>query len=335
MSIRLGELATRFGLKLVGDPDAVIERVASLSSASGDSLSFLASKAYTRELANTKAAAVILREGDADGAPTSVLISDDPYAAYARAAAVIHPAPALEPGIHESAIVAPTANVDPAAQIDAGSVVGDDVQIAADVHVGPRCYVGPGCSLGVGTRLVAGVTLVRDTSVGERCVLQPGVVVGADGFGNAMTAEGWIKVPQVGGVRIGDDVEIGANSTIDCGALGDTIIEDGVRIDNLCMIAHNVHIGAHTAMAAMTGIAGSTRIGRRCMFAGKSGAVGHVTICDDVIVSGKCMISKNITEPGVYASSFPQEPVREWNRMVARLRRLGRLFDRVARLEKS
>ena len=150
-----------------------------------------------------------------------------------------------------------------------------------------------------------------------------------------MTPEGWIKVPQLGGVQIGDDVEVGANTTIDCGALGDTIIENGVRIDNLCMIAHNVHVGAHTAMAAMTGIAGSTRIGQRCMFAGKSGAVGHVSICDDVVVSGKCMISKNITEPGVYASSFPQEPVREWNRMVARLRRLGRLFDRVARLEKG
>jgi UDP-3-O-[3-hydroxymyristoyl] glucosamine N-acyltransferase len=164
--------------------------------------------------------------------------------------------------------------------------------------------------------------------------VHPGAVIGADGFGNAMTPEGWVKVPQLGGVSIGNDVEIGSNSTIDCGALDDTVIADGVRIDNLCMIAHNVRIGAHTALAAMTGIAGSTEIGARCLFAGQSGAVGHISICDDVVVSGQGMVSKDINEPGVYASSFPVEPVRDWNRKVARLRRLESLFDRVTDLER-
>ena len=161
------------------------------------------------------------------------------------------------------------------------------------------------------------------------------MVIGADGFGNAMTPDGWVKVPQVGGVRIGDDVEIGANTTVDCGAIEDTVIEDGVRIDNLCMIAHNVHVGAHTAMAAMTGISGSATIGKRCMFAGQSGVAGHINICDDVVVSGKAVISKDVKEPGVYAGSFTAEPAREWNRKVARFRRLGQLMERVTKLEKS
>ena len=176
---------------------------------------------------------------------------------------------------------------------------------------------------------------MRAVTLGDRCIVHPGAVIGADGFGNAMSPEGWVKVPQLGGVVIGNDVEIGANTTIDCGALDDTVIEDGVRLDNLCMIAHNVHIGAHTAMAAMTGIAGSASIGKRCMFAGQSGTVGHITVCDDVILSGQGMITKDITEPGVYASSFPAIPARDWNRTVARVRRLDTVNDRIRKLEKE
>jgi UDP-3-O-[3-hydroxymyristoyl] glucosamine N-acyltransferase len=161
------------------------------------------------------------------------------------------------------------------------------------------------------------------------------VVIGADGLGNAMTPGGWVKVPQLGGVCIGDDVEIGSNTAVDCGAIGDTVIEDGVRIDNLCHIAHNAHIGAHTAMAGMSGISGSATVGKRCMLAGQSGVVGHVTICDDVVVSGKAVISKDITEPGVYAGAFTAEPAREWGRKVARFRRLDQLIERVNKLEKG
>ena len=176
---------------------------------------------------------------------------------------------------------------------------------------------------------------MRSVSIGKRCIVHAGAVIGGDGFGNAMTPDGWVKVPQLGGVRIGDDVEIGCNTTIDCGALDDTVIEDGVRLDNLVQIAHNVHVGAHTAMAAMAAIAGSTVVGKRCMFAGMSGAVGHITICDDVILSGQGMITKNITEPGVYASSFAAEKVRDWNRRVGRIRRLDALNERVKNLEKG
>ena len=195
--------------------------------------------------------------------------------------------------------------------------------------IGPDCVVGSDC------RFVANVTLARSVQVGERCIFHPGVVVGADGFGNAMTPEGWVKVPQLGGVRIGDDVEIGANSTVDCGALDDTVIENGVRIDNLCMIAHNVHIGEHTALAAMTGIAGSTTIGKRCMFAGQGGTVGHITVCDDVVVGAKSYLTKDIREAGTYLASFPGEPARDWARQLARFRRLEQLNQRVRKLEKG
>ncbi|MDX1499129.1 MAG: UDP-3-O-(3-hydroxymyristoyl)glucosamine N-acyltransferase [Woeseiaceae bacterium] len=331
----LGELASRFDCELRGDGDIVVDNVASLASANPRSLSFLSSRAFLPALAETAAGAVVLRAEDANGAPCAVLVSDEPYAAYARMADLICPAPAVEPGIHPSAVIAPSASIAPDAQIAPHVVIGEGSSVGAGAYVGPGSVLGPDCHVGAHSRLVANVTLARKVRLGARGILHPGVVLGADGFGNAMTAAGWVKVPQVGGVVIGDDVEIGANTTIDCGALDDTVIEDGVRIDNLCMIAHNVRVGAHTAMAAMTGIAGSTTIGRRCMFAGQSGAVGHITICDDVVVSGQGMVTKDITEPGVYASSFPAVPVREWNRTVARIRRLDALNDRVRKLEEG
>jgi UDP-3-O-[3-hydroxymyristoyl] glucosamine N-acyltransferase len=214
-------------------------------------------------------------------------------------------------------------------------VIGERSTIGENVYVGPGTVIGPDCVVGDDCRSIANVTLARAVRVGRRGIFHPGVVLGADGFGNAMTPEGWIKVPQVGGVLIGDDVEIGANTTVDCGAIDDTVIEDGVRIDNLCMIAHNVHVGAHTAMAAMVGIAGSTTIGKRCLFAGKAGAVGHITICDDVVALGKAMLSRDITEPGAYGASFPAELARDWAKKVGRFRRLEALQARVKKLEQK
>lgn len=335
MAISLGELATRFGCDLNGDPDAVVDHVASLADAGPGALSFLSNSRLKHALAGTAATVVVLRGEDAPDAPVATLVTPDPYAAYARMAALLHPLPAAVAGVHPGAVVDESARLASSAEIAANAVIGARSVIGEDVRVGPGCVVGPDCEIGDGSRLVANVTLARSVRIGRRSIIHPGAVIGADGFGNAMTPDGWIKVPQVGGVSIGDDVEIGANTTIDCGALGDTVIEDGVRIDNLCMIAHNVHVGAHTAMASMTGIAGSTTIGRRCMFAGQSGAVGHVTICDDVVISGQGMLSKDINEPGVYASSFPAEPVRDWNRKVARFRRIDALFGRVTALEKG
>jgi UDP-3-O-[3-hydroxymyristoyl] glucosamine N-acyltransferase len=237
--------------------------------------------------------------------------------------------------VHASAVVAASASVADSAHLAANVVIGERSQIGNNAYMGPGCVIGSDCIVGERTRLIASVTLVRNVRMGARCILHPGAVIGADGFGNAMTPEGWVKVPQLGGVRIGADVEIGANTTVDCGAIDDTVIENGVRIDNLCMIGHNAHIGEHTAMAGSSGVSGSTTIGKRCLFAGQSGTVGHITVCDDVVISGKAVISKSITEPGVYASVFPAEEIKIWNRRVARFRRLDQLIERIRKLEKA
>ena len=335
MPISLGELAQRFDCELVGDANVTVDSVGSLANAGPQALSFLASSKFTKQLAATQAAAVILHREDADEAPSAALIHDNPYACYARVAALLHPAPQYEAGIHPSAVVAPTAVVADTASIAANAVVEDRARIGANTRIGAGTVVGPDCVIGADCILHANVTFVRSVTVGDRCIFHSGSIVGADGFGNAQTDEGWLKVPQVGGVRIGNDVEIGSATTVDCGAIDDTVIEDGVRLDNQIQIAHNVHVGAHTAMATGCAIAGSARIGKRCMFAGMVGMAGHIEVCDDVIVNGKGMVSRSITEPGVYASNFPIEPVREWNRTVAKVRRLGKLIDRVSKLEKG
>jgi UDP-3-O-[3-hydroxymyristoyl] glucosamine N-acyltransferase len=332
--ISLGELAARFGCELIGDPDVVIDDVAALGNAGSRSLSFLSASGFKGQLASTKAAAVILRAEDAAASPTASLVTDNPYACYARIAAAIHPAAVHEPGIHASAVVAATARVADSAHIAANAVIEDRAVIGENVYVGPTSVVGPDCEVGDDCRLHANVTLVQRVHTGKRCIFHSGCVIGADGFGNALTAEGWLKVPQLGGVRIGDDVEVGSSTTIDCGAIDDTVVGDGVRLDNQIQIAHNVIIGDHTAMATGCAIAGSARIGKRCMFAGMVGMAGHIEVCDDVVVNGKGMISKSITEPGVYASNFPVEPVRSWNRRVAMVRRLEQLYERVSQLEK-
>lgn len=335
MPISLGELAERFDCELIGDPDVRIETLGTLANAGSNALSFLASPAYKKQLSSTKAAAVILRADDAPVAPCAALISDNPYASYARMAAAVCPPPAYEPGIHASAAVASSADVAKSAHIAANAVIEDNAIIGANTYVGPGAVVGPGCVIGDDCRILANVTLVRAVSTGDRCIFHSGSVIGADGFGNAMTSDGWVKVPQVGGVRIGSDVEIGSSTTVDCGAIDDTVIADGVRLDNQIQIAHNVHVGEHTAMATGVAVAGSAHIGKRCMMAGMVGVAGHIEICDDVTVLGKAMVSKSITQPGAYASMFPIEDARSWNRRVASFRRLDKLLGRVSKLEKE
>ena len=335
MPISLGELAQQFDCELVGDAGVTVDRVGSLANAGPEALSFLASSKFRKQLASTHAAAVILRPEDASDAPTAALVHDNPYACYARIAAFLHPALPHPVGIHPSAVVAETALVAATASIGANAVVEDRATIGANTRIGAGTVVGPDCVIGDDCLLHANVTFVRSVSVGDRCIFHSGCIVGADGFGNAQTKKGWLKVPQLGGVRIGNDVEIGSATSVDCGAIDDTIIEDGVRLDNQIQIAHNVHVGAHTALATGCAIGGSARIGKRCMFAGMVGMAGHIEVCDDVVVNGKGMISRSITAPGVYASNFPIEPVREWNRLVAKVRRLDKLIDRVSRLEKG
>ena len=335
MPISLGELATRFSCELIGDPDVIVNDVAPLSNASSSSLSFLSSSAFKKQLSSTKAAAVILRADDAPDSPTAALVHDNPYACYARIADFLRPRTVYAAGVHATAAVAETASVASTAHVAANAVIEDGAVIGENSYIGPGTVVGPDCIVGHDCRLNANVTFVRNVAIGDRCIFHSGSVVGADGFGNAMTDEGWLKVPQFGGVRVGNDVEVGASTTIDCGAIEDTIIENGVRLDNQIQIGHNVHIGEHTAMASSVAVAGSAYIGKRCLLAGMVGVAGHITICDDVIINGKGMVSKSITEPGAYASNFPVEDARTWNRRVALIRRIDKLLGRVSKLEKD
>ncbi len=320
----LGELAARFGLELRGDPDLRVQRVATLHHAAPGGISFFANARYRKHLEATQATAVVLAAEYAALCPAAALIDPNPYLAYARIAGVLHPTAVSAPGIHDSAVVGASARIAASASVGPQAVIEDGVDIGERVFVGPGCILQQGARIGADTRLTARVTVCRNAEVGERCILHPGVVIGADGFGFALDgARGWVKVPQMGAVRIGNDVEIGANTTIDCGAIEDTVIENGVKLDNQIQIGHNVSIGEHTAIASCTGISGSTSIGKRCMIGGLVGMAGHLTIADDVVITGFSMISASLKRPGSYSSGIPAEETKQWWRRVAQFRRLG------------
>jgi UDP-3-O-[3-hydroxymyristoyl] glucosamine N-acyltransferase len=334
MSVSIGELAVRFGCELRGDPGVAVERVATLADADAQSVAFVANPRYRAQLGATRAAVVVLDEASAAGCPCAALISANPHATFARIAAVLHPAPAGTPGVHPSAILAPGAQVDPTAHIGALCVIGAGARIGARAYIGPQCLIEDGVQVADDVRLVARVTLCRGVTVGERTVIQPGAVLGGDGFGFAQDAGRWLKVPQTGGVRVGVDVEIGSNTTIDRGAIEDTVIEEGAKLDNLIQIAHNVRIGAHTALAACVGVSGSTSIGQRCMIGGQVGIGGHLTICDDVMITGCTMVSHSVSRPGVYSGGIPLEEAHTWRRLVGRFKRLEALATRLKSLER-
>ena len=333
MAITLGELAVRFGCELRGDPGASVDYVSTLAAADSRGLTFLANPRYKPQLAQTRAGAVVLDKASAAECPTAALIAYNPHATFARIAAVLYPRSQGPAGVHASAVVAESAQIDPTAHIGPACVIGERVVIGPRTYIGPHCVLEDDVKLAEDIYLTARVTICRAVTVGARTIMQPGAVIGGDGFGFANEKGRWIKVPQVGAVQIGPDVEIGANTTIDRGAVEDTIIEEGVKLDNLIMIAHNVRVGAHTAIAALTGISGSTTIGKRCQIAGEVAIGGHLTICDDVVFLGTTMVSHSITEPGVYSSGIPLEKATVWRRMVARFKRLDRLEARIKRLE--
>jgi len=299
-----------------------VSRVATLSHAQPGTLSFLANPKYRRQLESTRATAVLVAAQNAASCRVAALVDPNPYLAYARIAAVLHPEAPAAPGIHPSAVVSPKARVAPSASVAALAVIEDDAQIDDWVLVGPGSIVQHGARIGADSRLIARVTVCAGVRIGQRCILHPGAVVGADGFGFAPDAGTWLKVPQIGSVQIGDDVEIGANTTIDRGAIDDTLVEQGVKLDNQIQVGHNVTIGAHTAVAGCVGISGSTTIGRRCMIGGGVGIAGHLTIADDVVVTGCSLVSASIREAGSYSSGMPAVETRLWRRMVAHLRRL-------------
>ncbi|HTX06497.1 MAG TPA: UDP-3-O-(3-hydroxymyristoyl)glucosamine N-acyltransferase [Steroidobacteraceae bacterium] len=335
MGVSLGELAVRFGCELRGDPGVRVERVATLAQADSSSLAFIANPRYRQQLASSRAAAVVLDAQSAADCPSAALVCENPHATYARIAAVLHPLPAAPPGRHPSAVIAPGARIDPSAHVGALSVIGDGVIVGPRAFIGPQCLIEDQATIGEDARLNARVTVCLRVEIGARAVIQPGAVIGGDGFGFANERGRWIKVPQTGSVRVGPDVEIGANTTIDRGAIEDTVIEEGVKLDNLIMIAHNVRVGAHSALAACVGVSGSTSIGRRCMIGGQVGIGGHLTIADDVIITGCTMVSHSIARPGVYSGGIPLEEARVWRRLVARFKRIDSLAGRLKALERN
>ncbi|HUD42223.1 MAG TPA: UDP-3-O-(3-hydroxymyristoyl)glucosamine N-acyltransferase [Dokdonella sp.] len=328
----LAELAERFDLALHGDGRGSIEGVGTLGAAGPEQLSFLASAQYRGQLASTRAGAVIVREADAAACPVPALVAADPYLAYARIAALFDHVPAAAPGIHPSAVVAAEARIAAGASIGPFCVVEAGAVVEDGAVVGPHCTIGADCRVGAGSRLVARVTLVLRVELGRRVLVHPGAVIGADGFGLAFERDHWIKVPQLGGVRVGDDCEIGANTTIDRGAIEDTVLEADVRLDNQIQIAHNVHIGAHTALAGCAAVAGSARIGRYCLIGGGAGILGHLEIADRVTVTARSLVTHSIREPGEYSSGTPIQENRLWRRNAARFKHLDELARRVAQL---
>ncbi len=334
-SFQLGEIAAALGAELQGDPQTVITGIATLQAAVPGQISFLANPSYARYLADTRASAVILSPGLTDQSPTNVLLLDNPYLGYARLSHWFDPAPSPSAGCHPSAVIDPSANIAESASIGPLAVIEAGVHVGDNVMIGPGCVVGARCQLGAGTRLQARVTLAHDVVMGERCHILSGSVIGSDGFGFANESGVWHRIAQVGRVVLGNDVEVGANTTIDRGALDDTVIGNGVKLDNLIQIAHNVSIGDHTAMAAFVGIAGSTKVGRHCVFGGASGVAGHVTIGDQVHLTGMTMVTTDIRESGIYSSGTGVDTNRQWRKNAVRFRQLDAMARRLKELEKK
>lgn len=333
MALTLTELAQRFGGVVRGTPEVEVDHVAPLHRAGPRAIAFVASQRYLDDLAHTGAGIVILSPQDAVGYAGNALVVDNPHACFAKIAQLLHPLQAEPAGVAPTAQIAPGAHVAASATVAAFASVGPGAKIGEQVVIGPGCHIGRNVEIGEGTRLLANVVVAYDCRLGRRCLVQAGAIIGTDGFGFARDDEHWQKVPQLGRVVIGDDVEIGANTTIDRGALDDTIIGNGVKLDNQVHIAHNVRVGDHTAIAACVGIAGSTTIGARCTFGGHIGIIDHLVIADDVHVTAGSLVTSSITRAGIYSSSLKAQPVEEWRRNAARLHHLDELAQRVRDLE--
>jgi len=302
----LGEIVSRLGGRVVGDAGLLIRQVGSLERAAAGQITFLSDSKHTASLAATRAAAVIVAPENEKLTKLPRIVCDAPYAYFAKVSQLFNPTVVQAAGVHPSAVVAKSAKLGKNVSIGAGCVVGDGVTIGDDTCLYPRVVIYPGCSLG------------------KRVILHSGVVIGADGFGIAREEGRWVKIPQIGAVRIGDDVEIGANTTVDRGALDDTVIEEGAKLDNQIQVGHNVRIGAHTAIAACTGIAGSADIGRHCTIGGAAMIHGHIKIADHVHVSAGTLISRSLPKPGTYTGIYPFDEHEAWKRGAARLRRLAK-----------
>ncbi len=321
-------LAERFGLGLRGDGGQLVDGVGTLAQAGPTQLGFLANPRYRSQLADTSAGVVVVRAEDVADCRGTALVASDPYVAFARIAALFQRTPSRLAGIHATAAVDPAAEVHPSAQVGPHASIGAGSRIHAGVRIGAGCVIGEDCEVGEETELVARVTLVARVRLGRRVLVHPGAVLGADGFGIAMDHGRWIKVPQLGGVVVGDDCEIGANTTIDRGALGDTVLEEDVRLDNQIQVGHNVRIGAHTAMAGCSAVAGSASIGRHCLIGGGAGILGHLEVCDRVVVTAMSLVTHSIRDPGEYSSGTPLMDNRSWRKSAARFKQLDDIARR-------
>ena len=330
----LAEIAMRFGGELVGDPDVSISQVATLESAGPGHIGFLTQGKYRGQLRSTRAAAVILPNSERDATQIPHILCDDPYLYFARVSTLLNPPENVVPAIHPTAVIEPGARIATSARIGPGCHIGRLAEIGEGVSIGAGCTVGDLARIGDASRIYASVVVYPRCVVGQRAIVHAGVVIGADGFGMALDAGKWLKIPQIGRVIIGDDVEIGANTTIDRGALDDTLIEDGVKLDNQVQIGHNVRVGAHTAMAGCVGIAGSARIGRHCTLGGGALVLGHLELADGVHISAGSLVTKSIGLAGIYTGIYPLQEKGNWSRTAVLLRNIDQLETRVRTLER-
>jgi len=335
MAYTLAEIADYLGAELKGDASLVVSGLATLATAKSGQLSFLANMSYKDQLLSTQASAVIVHPNQAGDCQCAAIIASNPYLAYAKVSQLFDTLPKAFGGIHPSAQISPTAKVDQSATIAANVVIEDHAVVAQHAVIGSGAVIGQNSRVGAGTRVHQNVSIYHDVTIGESCIIHSGTVIGSDGFGFANEAGKWVKICQIGGVVIGNQVEIGANCTIDRGALSDTQIGDGVKLDNQIQIAHNVEIGAHTAMAAGCLIAGSTKIGSACTLAGGVGVTGHLELCDGTHITAMSLVTKSITKPGSYSSGTAMSPTAEWRKSAARLRQIDDLAKRIKNLEKS
>ncbi|HLQ26419.1 MAG TPA: UDP-3-O-(3-hydroxymyristoyl)glucosamine N-acyltransferase [Acidiferrobacterales bacterium] len=335
MAFAIAELAQRCNARVRGDGNIKITGVAALETAGPADIVYVTSAKYHQYLATTRAGAVILAPADEELYSGVALIADNPRLCFARIAALLYARARFSAGTHPTAVVDKRAALASDAWVGAHAVVGAGAVIGNNVFIGAGCYVGENVRIGEDSYLTARVTVNDQCIIGKRCIIYPGAVIGSDGFGYANDGAVWVKMPQLGRVIIGDDVEIGANTTVDRGALGDTVIGNGVKLDNLIQIAHNVQIGEHTAIAACVGIAGSAIIGKRCMIGGGAGILGHLQIADDVQITATSLVSSSIYKPGVYSSTMPVEPVSQWRKNLARFRRLDEIARRLKKLEQK
>lgn len=335
MALTLAEIVSLLGGNLIGDGTVLIEKVASIEHATSGQISFLSNKKYSHLLQECKASAIVLGSESADLISINRIIVDQPYVYFARLSALFNPPSLPNPGIANTAVIDTSANISDSATIGDFVVIESGVHISDGVVIDHGCVIKANSHIGENSWIQSNVTIYNKTSIGARCLIASGAVIGADGFGYAETESRWVKIPQVGRVVIEDDVEIGANTTIDRGALDDTIIHVGVKIDNLVQIGHNCIIGAHTAIAGCVGIAGSAKIGSHCKIGGAAMVLGHLKIVDHVTITPGSMITRSLLTKGTYTALMPFQRHEDWLKTAAQLRHLDSLIERVKLLEKK